>query len=85
MLKLIPELEGKVSSPSVSVGSQTLFMHGPLEAIYRVNLDKSLQELLPQPVVPGHVILLHMTDPKMQNPVRVRLLGKEESMNMDAE
>lgn len=65
---------GELSAPSVSADGSILYMHGPLEASYAKNLDKRLDELLAE--MPDHekCVMVNVTDKKLANPARARLV-----------
>lgn len=77
------QLEGKLTKPSISVDTAILYMHGPLEDQYRKNLRKTLQELLPQPLGESRGCMMTVTDPTQQNPIRVRLVPKDDDQMND--
>lgn len=82
-LKDCAQLDGKLTKPSVSVDTAILYMYGPLEDQYRKNLPKTLRELLPEPLSSTGSCMMTVTDPTMQNPIRVRLVAKEDAQMND--
>lgn len=64
----LPSLEGKLSAPSVSYGSQNLYMRGPLEEFTRPNLSKTMVEL-----IGSKGGILTVNDKKLAGVLRVRL------------
>ena len=89
LLQLIEELQqcgplqDKLTKPSIAMESGILYMHGPLEAQYRQNLSKQLQELLPGPISNSRSFMLNITDPSQQLPIRVRLIAKDDKMQTE--
>ena len=77
------QLEGKLTKPSISVDTAILYMHGPLEDQYRKNLAKPLRELLPQPLSQSRSCMMTVTDTTQQNPIRIRLVAKEDDQMND--
>lgn len=67
-LQALPILQGKLSAPSISYGSQNLYMRGPLEEYTRPNLSKSMHELIGSR---GGTLLVN--DKKLTGVLRVRL------------
>ena len=76
-------LQGKLTKPSIALESGILYMHGPLEAQYQQNLQKQLQELLPGPISNSRSFMLNVTDPSQQLPIRVRLIAKDDKMQIE--
>eukprot|EP00963_Diacronema_lutheri_P004902 scaffold363_cov331-Pavlova_lutheri.AAC.23 len=67
-LLALPSLKGKLSAPSISYGSQNLYMRGPLEEFTRPNLSKTMVEL-----VGSKGGILAVNDKKLAGVLRVRL------------
>jgi E2 binding domain len=76
-------LQGKLTKPSIALESVILYMHGPLEAQYRPNLQKRLHELLPGPISNSRSFMLNVTDPSQQLPIRVRLIANDDKMQVE--
>ena len=78
-----PAVGPQISEPSLSAqGTGTLYMHGPLEETYRGNLSKPLAELIGCTIEPDSCVMLLVTDKKLQDPLKVRLVF--DSMNVDS-
>lgn len=65
---------GELAAPNISADGTILYMHGPLEASYRQNLDKRLDELLEEMPSEDKCVVVNVTDKKLENPARVRLV-----------
>jgi hypothetical protein len=76
-------LQGLLTKPSIAMESAILYMHGPLEAQYRPNLQKQLHELLPGPISNSRSLMLNVTDPSQKLPIRVRLIPNDDKMQVE--
>eukprot|EP00892_Ulva_mutabilis_P009930 jgi/Ulvmu1/7309/UM035_0098.1 len=82
-LQSCAQLEGKLTKPSVSVDTAILYMHGPLEDQYRKNLAEPIRKLLPQPLSVSRSCMITVTDTSQQNPIRIRLVAKDDDQMAD--
>ncbi len=69
-----------IAHPSVSYGSNNLYMRGVLDEVTRPNLSKPMTELVPE-AGDEQLLVLTVNDKKLGAPLRVRLkLGGEVPM-----
>mmetsp|Transcript_17998 Transcript_17998/g.50362 ORF Transcript_17998/g.50362 Transcript_17998/m.50362 type:complete len:133 (+) Transcript_17998:181-579(+) len=66
------EIGPRLSAPSISCGTQNLYMRGALEGMTRENLSKPLSEL-----VDSSCCILNVNDKKLPATMRVRLRLKD--------
>ena len=71
---------GALRAPSVSVAGDILYMRGPLEASYRPNLPKPLEDLLERMPDEEDCVMVIVTDPTLPAPVKVRLVTGDVTM-----
>ena len=71
---------GALQSPSISLDGSICYMPGALEATYRSNLAKPLSALLDAMPDAENCVMGVVTDPKLKEPARIRLITGDAPM-----